>query len=68
MLLCCADNRGAEFLASQLALSQLQLLDFARIKDGQAKCLPDSAVWRGTTPFPSSRVAAAAILRRMVAR
>jgi hypothetical protein len=65
---CAADTRGAEFLASSLALSQLQLLDFARVREGLARCLPDNVYWCGPAPFPSCRVAAAAMLRRMVAR
>lgn len=63
-----ADTRAVEFLASQLALSRLQLLDFTRVRDGQARCLPDNICWCGPEPFPSSPLAAAAMLQRMVAR
>lgn len=63
-----ADARGIESLASQLALAQLQQLDFARLRDGLVHCLPDNVFWCGPAPFPSARVAAAATLHRMVAR
>lgn len=57
-----------ESLATQLALAQLQLLDFGRVRDGQARCLPDNVLWCGPAPFPSPRLAAAAMLQRMVTR
>lgn len=62
----------AEFLASKLALSRLQVLDLSRLLGSTGEAMPwvlgDDVAWVGATALPTPTIAAAATLHRLAHR
>lgn len=58
-----------EYIASQLALSRVHLLDFSRLLGSVGPSIPwllgDGIAWVGATPLPSPTIATAAALHRL---